>query len=264
MSTQALWIDSHCHLADPRWEGLRAEQINLALAKGIGFFMQGGIGPEDWDTQLQIAKEFPDRIGLCFGLHPYWVADHSDAECEAGLDRLVRYLPKAQALGELGLDFRPHIMKDTRERQIDIFTQQLELAEVTERPYVLHIVQAHEEALRVLYMFKPTKVTGMVHSFNSSWGVAQEYLQQGLALSFGGPLARKDNKKLHQTALECPLEYMLLETDSPDQPPEKHKGQLNPLASLWDVASKMAELKKMTPFEILDISTQNFKRIFHF
>lgn len=256
------WIDAHSHLADPRWGADVDLAISEAQRSGISFFLQGGVGPEDWAAQEKLKVRYPENIGLCFGLHPYWVADHDEDLCEIALDGLAHILPRAMALGETGLDFRPHIMKDSRERQLDVFQQQLELSEACELPVVLHLVQAHDEALRMFDLWGVPKAGAIVHSFNASWPKAQDLLNRGLMLSVGGPVARADNEKLHQAVRQMPLEFLLIETDSPDQPPPAFKGQRNPPGSLWEVAKAIGDLRKMTPTEILDITASNFRRIF--
>lgn len=262
--TKNQWIDAHCHLADERFSNQVDEVIKEAESLGITFFMQGGVGPEDWQRQRDLSRRYPGQIGLCFGLHPYWVAAYDEDLCELALDQLAPLLPEALGLGEMGLDFRPHIMKDSRERQIGIFEQQLELAEVTHKPMVLHLVQAHEEALRIMNLWGVPAAKGMVHSFNGSWGKAQDFLKRGLYLSVGGPAVWPQNTKLHQVLREMPLEFLLLESDSPDQPPPRFKQSLNQPASLWDVAKKIAELREVPTTEILEIATENFKRLFHY
>lgn len=262
MTGHGSWVDAHSHLTDPRWDGEQDRILTEAQDRGLGFFLQGGVGPEDWVRQQDLKARYPQSIGLCFGLHPYWVAEHDEDLCEIALDSLAGILPKAMALGETGLDFRPHIMKDSRERQIDLFQQQLELANAADLPVVLHLVQAHDEALRIFDMWGVPRRGGMVHSFNASWPKAQDLLRRGLMLSVGGPVARPDNTKLQQAVREIPLEFLLIETDSPDQPPARFKGQKNPPASLWDVAEAIGRLRQMTPVEILDITTANFHRFF--
>lgn len=256
------WTDAHGHLADTRWEGQQDEIINEARGRGIHFFMQGGVGPEDWQRQRALHARHPLHIGMCFGLHPYWVVDHDEEECEEALNLLAMELVDAQGIGEMGLDFRPHIMKDSRERQLDVFEQQIELAHVSQKPMVLHLVQAHEESLKMMDLFGIPKQKGMVHSFNGSWGKAQDFLKRGLFLSVGGPVCRPDNEKLKQAVREMPLEMLLIESDSPDQPPPAFKGQLNPPDSIWEVARTIGELKSLDPLEILDITTENFRRLF--
>ncbi|HEY8271178.1 MAG TPA: TatD family hydrolase, partial [Pseudobdellovibrionaceae bacterium] len=80
----------------------------------------------------------------------------------------------------------------------------------------------------------------------------------------GGPVVWEQNKKLHHVIRDLPLEFLLLESDSPDQPPPRFKQSLNQPASLWDVAEKIGELREMQPTEILEIATTNFKRLFHY
>ncbi|MGZ3796584.1 MAG: TatD family hydrolase [Pseudobdellovibrionaceae bacterium] len=262
--TKNQWIDAHCHLADKRLELQIKEVIAEAQKRGIGFFMQGGVGPEDWQRQRDLSRLYPGRIGLCFGLHPYWVADHDEDLCEIALDQLAPILPQAMGIGEMGLDFRPHIMKDSRERQIEVFEQQLELAEVAQKPMVLHLVQAHEQAIKIMDVWGLPASKGLVHSFNGSWGKAKDFLLRGLCLSIGGPVVLEQNKKLHQVIKYMPLEFLLLESDSPDQPPPRFKQSLNQPASLWDVAEKIGELREMQTTKILEIATENFKRLFHY
>lgn len=261
MSTP-LWIDSHAHMTDKRITNQLADWICEAQDLGIGFYMQGGVDPKDWAQQQELFCKYPGQIGLCFGLHPYRAAAWAMEDCELALVKLMQTGPKALAIGEMGLDFRPHIIGESRERQIDVFRAQLEISETLNKPVVLHIVQAHAESLQVLGICGVPQRGGMVHSFNGSWGQAQDFLNMGLCLSFGGPLARESNYKLHEVARRTPNEFILLETDCPDQSPDLYRGQLNPLKSLMIVAQKMSQLKKMTTQEILDISRSNFIRVF--
>jgi TatD DNase family protein len=262
--TKNQWIDAHCHLADKRMESQLDGVIAEAERLGIHFFMQGGVGPEDWQRQMDLSKLYPGEIGLCFGLHPYWVAEHDEDLCEIALDQLAPILPRALGIGEMGLDFRPNIMKDSRERQIGAFEQQLELAEATQKPMVLHLVQAHGDAIKIMDVWGLPAAKGLVHSFNGSWGKAHDFLKRGLYLSIGGPVVWPQNEKLHQVIKDMPLEFLLLESDSPDQPPPRFKQSLNQPASLWDVAGKIGELRNTTATEILDIATANFKRLFQY
>jgi TatD DNase family protein len=256
------WVDAHSHLADPRWSADLDSVVSQAVKSGIGYFFQGGIGPQDWALQKELKQKFPEQIGLCFGLHPYWIIENSEENCQMALDELAKCLHQSLAIGEMGLDFRPHFLLETHEKQISFFEQQIEIADAANKPMVLHLVQAHDEALRIFHLWGVPAAKGMVHSFNGSWAKAQDFIQLGLSLSVGGPVARKNNKKLHEAVSRIPLEFLLIETDSPDQPPDAYKDQLNPPYSLWEVARKIAEIRGMTPVEILDITTSNFRRLF--
>ncbi len=257
------FIDSHSHLADERWGDQLDQQIKEAHQWGITEFLQGGVDPEDWARQERLAELYPGRIGLCFGLHPYRVAAWEPEACEEALDQLARALPRARACGELGLDFRPHIMRDSRNRQIEMLQSQLEIAEVAAKPCVFHFVQCFEEAVLIFNEYGRPKYGGMVHSFNGSWAKAQEYLRRELLISVGGPLLHKKNQRLETVVKEIPLEFLALETDAPDQPPPEYQNQLNPLKSIWQVAEKVGSIRKMEPSEVLRISSSNVRRVFY-
>lgn len=258
-----LWVDAHAHLADPRWSPSEIQVLlEEARQQGVGFILQGGVSPQDWERQIELQNQFPQQLGLCFGLHPYFVSENEEEICEIALDSLVQVLPRAMAIGELGLDFRPQIVKEKRAQQIDFFEKQLELAEVAQLPMVLHLVQAHAEALRIFDVWGVPSKKGMVHSFNGTSSQAMDFLKRGLYLSLGGPLARPENKKLHQAAADIPLEWILLESDSPDQSPPQFRGQRNPPHSILIVAQALARLKGLSPVEVLQATTANFHRLF--
>ncbi len=259
-----MYIDSHSHWSDPRWNN-SDEEIKTLLEnsklKKIDFFLQGGVSPTEWVRQKYLKKLFPENFGLTFGLHPYFVAQTDDDGCEDALDLLALELPSAMAVGETGLDFRPHIMKDSMVRQIDVFENQIELAKAFKKPLILHVVQAHDKALQVLDMWGVPEEKGLVHAFSGSFETAKKYIDRGFFISVGGAVTYDKNKKLRDCVEKIPLECLLLESDCPDQPPEGWTG-LNESTSIWQVAEKIALIRNRSVLDILEISTSNFKRLF--
>lgn len=251
------WIDAHSHLTDLRLEDL-ASVLVRARAQGVVEHLQGGVGPEDWARQKQAALMHPEILPV-YGLHPYWVADHTDAECEQALDELARWIPSCRLIGETGLDFRTHIVKDSHDRQIHCFDAQLELARAAGKPVVLHVVRAFDEALRVLE-FHRGEVHGLFHSFTGSWPQAQKLMELGFLISVGGAVC-SDIPRLHQAVASIPLEHLVLETDSPDQKPEGWPEELNEPTSLLWVAEAVARLKKVSPERVLEESRINVDRL---
>lgn len=260
------YVDAHSHWADPRFsqnDEILTQKLNACLAKKIDFFLQGGVGPDDWARQLELKKKFPAYFGLGFGLHPYFVSDHSADECEAALDQLTQLLPQAMALGEAGLDFRPHVMKESEGLQIEIFENQIELAKAFEKPLVLHIVQAHEKAIQIFDIWGVPARAGLVHAFNGSYETAKKYIDKGFLISVGGAATYEKNRKLQDCIRKLPLEYLLIESDSPDQSPAGWEG-LNESFSIYNVAEKIGIIRNLSVFETLEINTSNFNRLFGF
>ena len=160
------YVDAHSHWSDPRLFSRDDfdQLLQKSLDKKIEFFLLGGINPEEWQNQFLLKQKYPGTFGLCLGLHPYFVAENDFETCEQALDVLVQKLPAAMAIGETGLDFRPHIMKDSELLQIEMFENQIEIAKAFQKPMVLHIVQAHEKAIRVFEMWQAPERGGLVHA----------------------------------------------------------------------------------------------------
>jgi TatD DNase family protein len=59
-----------------------------------------------------------------------------------------------------------------------------------------------------------------------------------------------------------PLEFLLLETDAPDQPLSTHRAQRNEPARLADVAQCIAELRGCSAERIAEATTANARRLF--
>lgn len=261
MQNQMIKIDAHSHLALPKVQDLVPGWIHQGDEQGIKFYMQGGIDPQDWDSQIELEKKYPGKIGLCFGLHPYWIHQSSESEIEMAMEKLSRMLIQARGLGEVGIDLRPQY-ESSREKQIDWMREQFELALVAHKPLVLHVVHGHAEALRMLDFVGPFPRGGMVHSFSGSKELGLEYIRRGFLLSLGGPVARSKNQRIIETLGVLPLDFLLLESDSPDQPSEAYRGKMNPPQCIFDVAKVLAAAKNVTESEIFAMTSQNFCRVF--
>ena len=255
-----MYIDSHSHLSDERMKDKLSEVVFRAQEQGVTEFLQAGVGPQDWESQLNLSLKYKGILPV-FGIHPYFVSDHTDFECQVALDHLGRMAQRAYAIGETGLDFRPKILKDSRERQIDTFVAQIEIAKFANKPLVLHIVQAFDEAIQIFDTYGLGHRGGFVHSFNGSDHQAKAYLDLGLSISIGCSITYGQNTRLRQAVSQIPLEFLLLETDCPDQPPVGIENGNNEPIHLIQVAKIIGEIKKMPTREVLDKCSQNTRKL---
>jgi TatD DNase family protein len=270
-------LDAHCHLADPRFAPHVEAALARAAERGITGFLQGGVDPADWARQRDLAARFPGRIFPVFGLHPWWVAAQSDSAIDVGLGRLESELEDAVALGELGLDHGPRVSPESHARQDRAFRAQLDLAYARGVPLVLHILRAHAPALAELERRGRPPAGGLVHSYSGSAAEAARYRELGLLISVGGPLvrgvaaadaARKPLGKLAEIVVSMPGEFLVLETDAPDQPPPSHAGPdgvlggLNEPLTLEAVARAAGALRGEPAEAILARSRENLRRVF--
>jgi TatD DNase family protein len=216
---------------------------------------------EDWARQRDLKKRFPKEILTSFGLHPWWVAKHSREEFDQSLEKLVVSLADADGLGEIGLDYGPKVESESHVHQLYAFRRQLELLKAQPKPLVLHIVRSHLDASTLLSEFGPFAREGIVHSFSGTKENARKYLDLGLSLSISGGITRKGFESLKKAVTYIPLDRLLVETDSPDQPLE---GQtFNEPTSLIEIARVIAEHRgKESAENVLLASATNVARIF--
>ena len=225
--------------------------------------MEAGVDPEGWQRQIVLQKQYPKNFKNAFGLHPYFVAQNDANTCEEAMNELAKVLNLASGLGETGLDFREqYVQNDADDRQIVFFENQIQLAKAFKKPLVLHVVRAHSEALKVLNIWEADEVGGMVHAFNSSIEVAEQYLNLNFLISVGGAITHEKNKKLMEAVKVIPLEKLLLESDCPDQAPEGWSEPQNSPLSVLLVAKAIAEIKQMPLNLVLEKTTENFKMLF--
>lgn len=259
-----MYCDSHGHWTDPRvTEDQRSNWMRDSVKNNLSLFLEAGVNPEGWQRQILLQKQYPQNFKNAFGLHPYFVAENDEATCDEAMNELAHVLPMASGLGETGLDFRDAYTKnDATDRQIVFFENQVQLAKALSKPLVLHVVRAHNEALKVLMVWEAETVGGMVHAFNSSPEIAKQYLDLNFLISIGGAVTFEKNKKLHEAVASIPLEKLLLESDCPDQAPEGWSEPQNSPLSVLNVAQAVAKIKQIHFEFVLEKTSENFKRLF--
>lgn len=277
----ATLIDAHCHLTHPKLNALPTPFVHDWLKRAgdadILGFIQGGVDPDEWDAQLALSKKVSSQISsnqdpsgqhiFCvFGLHPWAIGAQAQFHSTVSktFDRLRALLPKAVALGELGLDFSPRTQRSYDSFQKTAFETQLEIASEFNKPLVLHIVRAHAEAIKILAA-KNRTFQGIVHSYSGTLEDAKAYLDLGLSLSIGTRVLFPKTEKLHEIVSQTPTDRLVIETDFPDQPPPKlHNPHetLNPPETLLAVADTVSSIKKLSKFEFLEQNNRNLKSLF--
>ncbi len=249
------WLDAHCHLAEaPIFE--RVESVlKRAQTHGIHYFLQGGIGPEDWRRQAELTARFPGQIFPCYGLHPWWIAEREVQEARAGLVELSSWGRLGVAIGEVGLDFSAKIDSKTHALQIELFEAQLELNHNWQKPLILHVVKAHSEALSVLSNSSLPNKRGLVHSFSSNAALVSKYVELGFLISVGPGLIKKGFETLRKAVVSIPPNHLVIESDAPGQSvPEP--------AHLIEIAQAVGRLRGEDPGLVLDRSRKNIERVF--
>lgn len=265
-----MWVDAHCHLDFEAFDQDRASVALDAYQEGVKKVSVPGVSSEQWgrrDLILEMLEsQMPDDWEWVpqYGVHPYW-NNSFDLSVETEL-RTAFEQKQTALLGEVGVDFM--LDKRTHAQQLLCFQHQLEWAKDYNRPAVLHVRKAHHEVFRILKLTRWSH-GGMVHAFSGSIEVARKYLELGFYLGIGGAATFDQAVRLQATIKALPLRSLVLETDSPDMPPqfliaqqsEKSKIRNTPL-SIPKIGLMLSQLKEIPLGEVAKITTENANRLF--
>jgi len=248
-------IDSHSHFDVAEFDGDRAHALARARAAGVRRQIVPAIDAAGFARVRELCAR---EHGLypAYGLHPMYLAEHRPEH----LQELEQWIERERpvAVGECGLDFFvPGLDADA---QREYFRRQLELARKFDLPLILHARRAVDEVTAAIRRIG--NLRGVVHSFSGSVEQAQHLWKLGFCLGLGGPLTYPRAHRLREIVATMPLEYLLLETDSPDQPLHGHQGQRNEPALLAEVCTCVARLRGVEPEEVAAATTRNCERLF--
>ena len=243
-------FDTHAHYCDSAFDDDRYELLDSLPAKGVRYVTLASSSAEDIKLNSELSGKF-GYIYCAAGIHP-------ESACSVPPDYLdiiaetIEKNPKARAIGEIGLDY--HYEGFDREKQIDLFCSQLELARGLELPVIVHSRDACEDTLNILKKFK---LKGVVHCFSGSAETAAEIIKLGMYISFTGVLTFRIAKRPVRALAEVPIERFMLETDCPYMAPSPYRGQRCDSSMIPFTAQKAAEIKGMDVQELLDATCRN-------
>jgi TatD DNase family protein len=253
-------IDSHCHLTYPGLIEDLPAVLDRARAAGVERFVTIGTHGADHTAALAVARAHAP-VSVALGIHPHHAAE-APPDYLAALHAALTGGLKVVALGECGLDY--HYDFSPRPRQREVFCAQLDLARRLSLPLVLHIREAHADALAIMREFLvPAPLPFVVHCFTGTPAECEAWLALGAHIGITGIVTYKNAADVRAAAQLVPPERLLVETDAPYLSPEPvRKIKINQPAHVAHTARFLAALRNI-PFDTLaQQTTQNTTRIF--
>ena len=277
-------FDSHAHINNTDMTPGRVEELvsqvensTLEYVTDIGFDLPSS----------RKAVENAARYPWCYaavGVHPHDTDDMDDMTLY--MIKSLAAKPKMQAIGEIGLDF--HYDNSDRDAQRTWFRRQIRLANELKMPIVIHSREADQETMDILkeegaftderkswFPQRPDSegfVGGtpgnvpdarvLIHCFSGSAELASQYVKLGATISIAGPVTYKNNRKTVAAAAAVPIDFLLVETDSPYLTPEPLRGRRNSPVNVEYTARKIAEIKGMDYEEVAARTNSNACRFY--
>lgn len=250
-------VDTHCHLDLPVFDEDRADVLENCQQLGVSHIVVPGVMAKTWGKLTEICNLSP-LLHACYGLHPFYLAQHTDDDIDALKQQIDRCRPIA--LGEIGLDY--FVDGLDHDHQQSLFDAQLAIAANAALPVLLHVRKSHDAVLTSLR--KARVKGGICHAFNGSLQQAERYIELGFKLGFGGMLTYERSHKLQRLAKQLPIEAIVLETDAPDMTVASHHGQRNSPEYLPECLQALANAREEDISTLAEQTTQNAEDIFNF
>lgn len=252
-------IETHCHLDYLKQDTLEGI-IKRSQEAGVEKIITISVEPDNLDPVYQLAQDH-EIIYATQGIHPHDAKLADDESLKKIFDRVGKN--KIVAVGEIGLDF--HYNNSPRDIQIEVFKKQLQIAIDKNMPVVIHSRDADEDMIKILSEYAPKmNRKGVIHSFTSGPELAKKALELGFHLGFNGIITFKKAQEVRDIVELCPVERILLETDSPFLTPVPHRGKENAPFYLPHIAQMVADIKNISVDEIIKATTQNAINLFKF
>ncbi len=238
-------IDTHCHIFREYYDN-----IDEVINDMDGFMIVAGIDDKTNLEVIELVNKYEKVYGV-IGIQPEEINKITMDSYNIIEQNITN--PKIVGIGEIGLDY--YWTDSNKELQQQVFTRMMELASRYHKPVVIHSREAIKDTYDIICKYPDVKC--VLHCYSSSLEMAKELVKMGVKLGIGGVLTFKNAKKLVEVVKEIPLEYLLLETDSPYLTPEPYRGQQNKPENVMLIAQKIAQIKGITIDEVLMATTQN-------
>jgi TatD DNase family protein len=274
------YIDIHSHLGFEDYGNDIGEVIKRMHENGVAT-ISIGTGLESSKEAVRIAEE-NENIWACMGNHPD--ENFNESFNEEEYEKLVRS-PKVVAIGECGLDYSKFsggvngglslrrseatgkgessvgAIQLIKEKQKAEFIKQIEFAIKHDKPLMLHIRNAHDDAYEILKKYEG-RVRGNLHFFTSNITNAKRFIDLGFTISFPGLITyMRDFDKIIKN---IPLDKIHAETDAPYVAPVPHRGERNEPSYVIEVYKKIAEIRE-EDFDTVRLQLiENAKKLFGF
>ena len=251
-------IDTHCHWNHERLRNEMSSGLNRAREAGVNQMIVVGYDPASSEEAVAIASAHSGQLFATVGIHPHNAKDWSDAS--AFWLREIASNPSVVAIGEIGLDF--HHDFSPIESQYVALEAQMSVANELGLPVIIHCREAYPECLAALKASGISETGGVMHCWAGTWAQAEQSLELGMYLGIGGVVTYPKDTDIHEAAIKCPAERLLLETDAPFLTPVPHRGKLNEPSYLRLIAQRIADLRGISIEELNEITTANAERLF--
>ena len=250
-------IDSHCHLDHEPLLSDLSNVIKRSKDVGIKKLLTISTSFESFSRIKDIVNKDEIIYGTV-GIHPHESDTNTITKNE--IVKSLKENPKIIGIGETGLDY--YYNNSDKVKQITSFKTHIEAAIECDVPIIIHSRDAEDDTFNILSEYKRHNLKILMHCFTGSKEFFEKLITLNSYFSASGIITFKNSIDLQETFKLIPNDNILIETDSPYLAPVPNRGKKNEPAFIDFTAAKLAELKNISKQELIEITTNNFNRLF--
>ncbi len=252
-------IDTHAHLFANEFTEDLDEVVLRATSVGVSKILLPNIDETTIESLKASTEKFPDIFLPMMGLHPTSVTDEWEKQLEVIYNELN--MNKYIAIGEIGIDL--YWDKSTLTIQKKAFEKQLEWSIDKKLPVSMHSRDAIFEVIDSIKQIGENSLCGVFHSFGGNDSELESVLSlENFFIGINGVVTFK-NSGLDKVLRNCPLEKIVIETDSPWLAPIPYRGKRNESSYLSEIVKRLSFIYGISESEIVNHTTQNASKIFN-
>ena len=247
-----MFTDTHTHIFKQYFDNL-PDILKKIEDSGVHRIINNGCNRNENEEVMEMVNTY-DIVYGALGIHPESVEEYTEED--------IKYIEehinsdKIVAVGEIGLDY--HYTKDNKDKQIELFERQLDIAEKYNKPVIIHSRECTDDMINIL---KRHHNYGTIHAFSGSYETAMIYIKLGYKLGINGVVTFK-NAKLIDTLKRLPLDSIVLETDSPYLTPVPFRGEKNDSSHIIDIAKYISDNKGVSMEELSKVTEDTVNKVY--
>ena len=252
-----MFIDTHAHLFYPNFDEDLDAVIERAKESGIDYIIVPATDLATSGKVIELIEKY-DFIYGAVGIHPHETKDWENSLIKK-IEKLASH-PKVVGIGEIGLDY--YYDFSPKEKQIEAFKAQLDLAVKINKPVIIHNRESDEDMMSIIRSYQDTGLKAQFHCFSGTFEQARELVKLNHLISFTGNITFKKSDQLRDVLSKLSLESIMLETDSPFMTPEPHRGKRDEPSYVKIIANTIAEIHHLKIEDVARVTSYNVFRMF--
>ncbi|MEZ5008392.1 MAG: TatD family hydrolase [Chitinophagales bacterium] len=257
-------IDTHSHLYLEHFKEDIDDVINRCKVNGVEKVILPNIDSKSLVSLEKLCSSYPDVCLPAIGLHPCSVQENWQEELvilKKHIDEQLYLGNRIYGIGEIGLDY--YWDTSFKEQQHAALRTQIKWAKALGLPIILHCRDSFDDLFDIVKELNDDNLSGIFHCFSGTLEEANKIIELGnFYVGIGGVVTFKKSQDLRDVVQEIPLEYIVIETDSPYLTPSPYRGKRNESSYVLHVAETLATVKQVGLDEIGKVTSENARKVF--